>query len=241
MSKRSFTVVLGFALVAVLVSGGLVASNMGFKLNFPLLGPGDAVPAQEGATSVDGTNTIALPFNRQSGVDTAKALIDDMNADGVAIQNVQLFTRGNNALCTYTGAKGSPCSTNFSLTAGLGYRAKVSSGGNYIVVGSHDPGLSLTHLGPGSAVPAQEQGATSVDGTNTYAHPYHGTATTAKELLNQIGGNVQNVQLFTRGNNALCTYTGAKGSPCSTNFTLTPGVSIRLKVSADQPHTPAHF
>lgn len=131
MTKRSFTVVLGFALAAVLVSGGLVASNMGFKLNYPLLGPGDAVPGQEqdggATTSVDGTNRVSLPYNRQSGIDTAKALLDDLAADGVSAQSVTLSLRSTNGLCTYTGAKGSPCSTNFTLTPGTGISVKVGA------------------------------------------------------------------------------------------------------------------
>jgi hypothetical protein len=56
MRKRTFVLVMVCALAAVLATGGLLASNMGFKVNRTLNGAG-----ANGATV--GENHIALPFN----------------------------------------------------------------------------------------------------------------------------------------------------------------------------------
>ena len=53
MKKRVFLLA-ALGLAAVLVAGGLVASNMGFKVNHLMDGPG-------GNGSATGTNGLALP------------------------------------------------------------------------------------------------------------------------------------------------------------------------------------
>ena len=60
MTKRTYIGVLTVALAVVLAAGGLLASNMGFKLNYPLVQTAAGV-------SASGTSTIALPDNRQAG------------------------------------------------------------------------------------------------------------------------------------------------------------------------------
>ena len=58
MSKRNYVVV-AVAAAALLVAGGLFASNMGFKLNYVMDGPADN-------GSASGTQALALPFNQRS-------------------------------------------------------------------------------------------------------------------------------------------------------------------------------
>lgn len=235
MSKRRFIGVMAAVLAVATMAGGLIASNMGFKLNYTLIGQGQVTP--EGGTSANGTNELALPDNRQSGLVTAKDLLTDI---GVNAQNIQKLIRSNNSICTYTGAKGTPCTTNFTLTAGEGYRVKVGATNvSYIVVGSDNPAEIYTFIGQGQAVP---EGGVSANGTNTYAYQYHSVQNTAKDLLTEIGAGAQNIQKLIRSNNSICTYTGAKGTPCTTNFALTPGESYRVKVgAANVPYTPAHY
>ena len=119
MNKKVFVVVVGVAMACVMASG-LIASNMGFKLNYPL--------AATGAGSNSGTNVIALPFNRQTGIDTANALIGDIGLANV--QNVQQFLEATDGLETYTGRKGTPA-PNFNLVPGEAYFIRMGSTVSY--------------------------------------------------------------------------------------------------------------
>ena len=74
MRKRTIVAVSLITAAAVILAGGVLASNMGFKLNYPL-------KAASG-TSVAGNNMLALPYNRQVGIDTAKELFLDITAAG---------------------------------------------------------------------------------------------------------------------------------------------------------------
>jgi hypothetical protein len=55
------SVVLGLALAVLVAAGGLYASNMAFKLNYTLR-------AQAPGLSLNGSNTVALPFNQQTNL-----------------------------------------------------------------------------------------------------------------------------------------------------------------------------
>ena len=220
MNKKVFVVVVGVAMACVMASG-LIASNMGFKLNYPL--------AAVGAGSNSGTNVIALPFNRQSGIDTANALMNDMVLANVA--NVQRFLESTDGLETYTGRKGTPAA-DFPLVAGEGYFVRMNAPIDYIVVGSHDPSLSISLDGPGAG---------SNSGTNFFSAPYHTTSTTALDLMNDIGfASVQNIQRFLEATDGLETYTGRKGTPAP-NFNLVPGEAYFIRMGSTVSYTPSHF
>ena len=220
MNKKVFVVVVGVAMACVMASG-LIASNMGFKLNYPL--------AATGASSNSGTNVIALPFNRQSGIDTANALIGDVGLANVA--NVQRFLEATDGLETYTGRKGTPA-PDFPLAAGEGYFLRMNNPVDYIVVGSHDPSLAISLDGPGGG---------SQSGTNFFAVPYHTTSATAFDLMNDVGfASVLNIQRFLEATDGLETYTGRKGTPAA-NFNLVAGESYFVRMSSTVSYTPSHF
>src|SRR5262245_40927577 len=131
MTKRTWAV--GMVTVAVLAGGGvLLASNMGFKLNYQLL-------RQTAGTSANGTNTLAIPFNPQVGVISSKTLMDDIGSASVA--NVQRYIRATATFEVYTGRAGTP-NPNFTLATGEGYLVVMNTTTNYIVVGSHNPTAS---------------------------------------------------------------------------------------------------
>jgi hypothetical protein len=220
MNKKVFVVVVGVVMACVMASG-LIASNMGFKLNYPL--------TAVGAGSNSGTNVLALPFNRQSGVDTANALMNDMVLANVA--NVQRFLEATDTLETYTGRKGSPA-VDFGLVPGEAYYVRMNAPVDYIVVGSHDPSLSVS---------LDAAGAGSNSGTNFFAAPYHTTSLTAFDLMNDINfASVQNVQRFLEATDTLETYTGRKGTPAG-NFNLVPGEGYYVRMSSTVSYTPSHF
>jgi len=219
MTKRTYIGVLTVALAVVLAAGGLLASNMGFKLNYPL--------TAAGVGSISGTNTLALPDNRQAGVNSASALMNDITL--LNTTNVQKFLEASDGLQVYTGRKGS--GPDFALATGEGYFIRMATTTNYIVVGSHDPAFAnaLNAAGGGSA-----------SGTNLFSYPYHSTATAASALMNDIGlANVNNVQKFLKASDGLQVYTGRKGS--GADFALVPGEAYFIRMNTTVNYIPSHY
>ena len=215
-NQRRLTALIVVALAAILVTGGLVASNMGFKLNYPL-------KKAAGGVSKSGTQTIGLPYNRQVGIDTAKDLFADITASGIGVQNIQRFDilTDQNSLYVVGGA-------NFALDKAAGYLVKVGTNGDYIIVGSHDPSFTVNLKAAAGGV--------SKSGTQRYAHPYHGVAATAKELFQELSPEVQNIQRFDSltDQNQLYVIGGA-------DFPIVPGQSYLVKVGANKSFIPAHY
>jgi hypothetical protein len=224
MNKRS-VLILAVGVTALLVAGGLFASNMGFKLNYTLSGTG---------SSASGTNTLGLPFFRQTGLDDSLQLIQDIEQGNAAlVTNVQRFLKASDGFELYDGT--TPGTTPFPLAAAEGYFVKMGAANvNYIVVGSHDPGLTVTLNGTGS----------SASGTNFYSYPYHSTAANAEQLIADIEqGNpalVTNVQRFLKASDGFELYDGT--TPGTTPFALTPGEAYFIKVgAADVAYVPSHY
>ena len=219
MTKKTFFGAMAVVTAVALTGSALIASNMGFKLNYTL--------SQLGAGSNSGTNTLALPDNRQTGLADAKNLMDDIGFANVS--NVQKFLKATDTLQVYTGRKNG--GTAFPLTSGEAVFVKMATTVNYIVVGSDDPALaySLTQLGGGSN-----------SGTNFFAYNYHQTATDAKALMDDIGfANVSNVQKFLKATDTLQVYTGRKNG--GTAFALTPGEGYFVKMATTVNYTPSHY
>ena len=222
MSKRTFTV--GVLVVAALLAvGGLFASNMGFKVNFPMLAGSDA-------GSLNGTNLLALPFNRQTGLTTAKSLIDDIGSANVI--SVSRLIESTNAFEVYDGTLVTP-DPDFPLATGEGYIVRLAANVNYIVVGSHDPSFPVDM---DSAVELD-----SLNGTNFYSYPYHSTATTSKGLIDDIGSaNVISISRHIRLTNAFEVYDGTLVTP-DPDFALAPGEAYLVRMGTTTPYTPSHF
>lgn len=231
MRKRIAIIGVVVAALAVVLAGGLLASNMGFKLNYPLVAAGQPVPetvAGGDGLSQDGTNDLSLPDFPQAGLVTANDLRLDIGSP--ANGGISKLLRDNNGLQTYTGAGTRP---NFSLVAGEGYRIRVTgtSNVNYIVVGSHNPALPHVLIAAGNAVPETVAGGDglSQDGTNAYNYPYHSVSATANDLRLEIGAAANGgISKLLRDNNGLQTYTGAGTRP---NFNLVPGASYRIRIT----------
>jgi hypothetical protein len=223
MTKKTFFGAMAVVTAAALTGTALVASNMGFKLNYAL---------NQGGTggSLSGQRTLALPDNRQTGLVDAKNLMDDIGS--VNTTNVQRWLIGSDVFAQYTGRKTLP-STPFNMVSGEGILVKMLTTVNYIVVGSDDPSLvyQMKALGTGG----------SLSGQNLYAYNYHQTATDAKSLMDDIGSaNVTNVQRWLVGSDVFQQYTGRKTLP-STSFTLTPGEAYLIKMLTTVNYTPSHY
>lgn len=230
MSKRTFWLAL-VSCAALLVAGGLFASNMGFKLNYQLTGPG--------AFPVNGTNTISLPYNQQSGLLSAEDLGNDVggfNAGGGGpVLQVAKYIKATDGIQSYTGGTGTD--PDFGLDPGVGYRIQVNTDTSYIIVGSHKPGFAVALTGPG---------AFPVNGSNDYSYPYHSTSTTSQELGNDVGGfsaggggPVLQVAKYVKSTDGLQSYTGGTGT--DPDFALIAGEAYVIQVNTDVNYVPSHF
>jgi hypothetical protein len=102
---------------------------------------------------------------------------------------------------------------------------------NYLIGGSSDPSvvLQLDAPGPGSR-----------SGTNFIALPYHSTANSASQLLQDIGlANVANVQRFVAATDSIQAYTGRKGSP--PDFPIVPTECYFVKMNTTTSYIPSHW
>jgi hypothetical protein len=248
MSKRKYVAV-AVGAIALLVAGGLFASNMGFKLNFVLQGPDGctgplgAAPCVDGQ-SVTGEQQIALPYHQQTSLVNASDLRVDV---GAPFASVTKFLKATGGVQGYTGAAAIDCNPatlgncDFALVPGEGYKLQVSSDLQYIIVGSHDPGLVIDLL---TAAPG-----ISANGETLFAYAYHQTASTASELLVELGGtaSVSSISKFLRYNNAPQGYTGASVVDCNPatlgncDFDLVPGESYKIQTNVDIAYTPSHY
>jgi hypothetical protein len=227
MTKRSFFGAAAVVAAVALTGSALVASNMGFKLNYSLDQTGAPVP---GGTSKFGINTLALPDNRQSGLNTSIDLMNDIGFAGTA--NIQRFVEASDGLEVYTGRKGSP-NVNFALATGDAYFVTMTTTTPYIVVGSDDPAITY-------ALNAIQAGV-SKSGTNFYAYNYHQTAATSIALMNDIGfTSTANIQRYIENSNGLEVYTGRKGSP-NVDFPLVPGEGYFVVMTSTVNYAPSHY
>jgi hypothetical protein len=211
--KRSLTALFVVAVAVVVLAGGLMASNMGFKLNRALVAAGGG--------SNSGTQLLALPYNRQVGIDTASALFGDMG--GANVQNIARYNTQTDAYQVYTFGQ-----TDFPLAAGAGLQVKMGQNLNYIIVGSHDPS---------AVIQLEAAGPASNSGTNLYAPPYHSTSSTASALFAELGAaNVQNIARYNTATDAFQVYTF--GQP---DFALVPGESYQVKMGSTLAFSPSHY
>jgi hypothetical protein len=218
--------VIAFGLLAILAVGGLFASNMGFKLNYPLNATGTG-------GSLSGNNVLALPFNQQTNLVNAFDLIQDINATppaGSKVVQVGDWTKSTNSFALYNGTAG----VAFALVPGTGYLVQVNTNVNYIVVGSHDPGLVVALDAAGTNG--------SLSGNNIYGYPYHSVSNDAFELIQEINaaaGAAAVVQVgnWTKSTNSFALYNGTAGVA----FPLVPGAAYLVQVNQNVTLIPDHY
>ena len=229
MSKKNVFVVVALAVCVLATAGGLLASNMGFKLNYALTGPAGV----GGAGS--GKQLLSLPYFRQTGINDANQLMLDIGGGVVTpVTNAVKYNKTNDSLIVYTGRMGA--GAPFALAAGEGYLVQMASNVNYIVVGAHDPGLSIALTGPSGV-----GGAGS--GKQLLAPTYNITATNAFTLMTDIGGGVvtpvTNVVKYNKTNDSLIVYTGRMGAGAP--FALAPGEAYLVQMATNVGYIPSHY
>jgi len=225
MSKRTYIGATMVGLAVLLTASALVASNMGFKLNYTL-------NQTTGGVSKTGNNVLALPDNRQTGMNTAKNLIDDIGF--LSVTQIQRFVKSTDAFVSYTARAPQTAAADFALVAGDGYFVKMKTNTSYIVVGSDEPALAYTLN--------QTAGGVSKTGNNFYAYNYHQTAGTAKGLIDDIGFlSVTQIQRFVKSTDAFVSYTGRAPQTAAADFTLNPGEAYFVKMKTTTAYTPSHY
>lgn len=157
-------------------------------------------------------NWVSLPYYN-SYTDAGSIFSDVPNCT-----QVSRWDTTTGAFQTWNGSRG----TNFTVDEGEAYLVKVSSASNWIVVGSHDPSFALS-LQAGGAY-------------NWVSVPYHTTATDAGTLFSQIP-NCSQVSRWDTASGSFQTWNGSRG----TNFGLTAGEGLLVKVSTASSWTPAHY
>ena len=216
-NQRRSIALIALALAAIVATGGLVASNIGFKLTYSL-------KAAQVGVSKSGTQGIGLPYNRQVGIDTAADLFSDITASGIVVQNIQRFDRKTDQNQVYAAGGGA----NFALNKAEGYLIKVGSSGSYVITGTHDPSFVVKLFAAAPGV--------SKSGTQRYAHPYHAVSATAGELFAELSPYVQNIQRYDSVTDQHAVYFVG-----GINFALVPGQSYLVKVAVDTSFVPGHF
>lgn len=197
----------------LLVTGAVMASNMGFKW----------VPNMVQADP--NLYSISLPYN--GTYSTAQQLCADIPGSHGA-ECIRVAPNGN--VSTWFGPAFGSFGTNFAVVAGEGYLVSVDAGPvtNWAVVGSHNPTFVKQFL---------------LADPNLYltSIPYHTTATNAFQLAGQIGANCGQV-VFRAPNGNVSTWFGPAFGSFGTNFTVHIGESYFISVSpAPVSWTPAHY
>jgi hypothetical protein len=194
--KRNVLLVL--AAVAVLAIGSAaIASNMGFKISIPL--------------TAGYNNYVSLPYYNSYTTDNS------MYSDITACTGVHRFNNATGGWQDYLGGR----TSLFNITAGEAYVVTVSSSGNWIVVGSHNPSLALT---------------LTAGYNNHVSVPYHTTATNDNALYSQITG-CTGIHRYNNATGGWQDYLGGRTSL----FNITAGEGYVITVSSTTSWTPAHY
>ncbi len=227
MSKRTFIGVMVVALVVVLAAGGVLASNMGFKLNYTLT-------KAAGGVSKSGNITLGMPDNLQSGMTVAADLFNDIGGKtAIGAAGLQQFLKITDTYQSYNGR--ATTGPNFTLNKGEGYLVQMANDVSYIIVGSHDP--SFAHPLKKAA------GGVSKSGNEFFSMPYNFTGTLAADLFNDVGGKTAigaaGVQQFLKVSDTYQSYNGR--ATTGPNFTLVPGEAYLIQMANDVNYIPSHY
>ena len=229
-SRMSLAVVLVAA--TLLVAGGVaVASNTGFKINKPLV-------VVVGNTQV-GNNWTSIPYFNPYGnggaLCTQLGLASTGGTRAILLKIDPVTGAALSATCGTAGA------TSFTWAQGQGVRIRNQGTGapsSAIIVGSHNPAISLT-------VPGAIAG-NAVASNFWFAVPYHTTAITAADLcasvgLASAGGSRGSVGRLNASTGAFTTANC--GTAGASSLTLVLGEAVRLRNIVGVPVTfvPAHF
>jgi hypothetical protein len=241
ISRPIMAVVVVSALILA-VSGLSIASNMGFKLNKALVFAGGGHI---------GDNWTSLPFNNPYcggaapfacspvGSCCAGQVCAQLGLTGTGTSRATIQTLNETTGAFAQGTCGAATANSQTLIPGKGISIRqpnvVGAPTSAIIVGSHNPNLSLT-------IPVAGGGNI---GNFWFSVPYHTTAVTAQDLCNQIGmtstGALRGIAV--RLNATTGAFTQAScGTPGAGALNLVLGEQIQLRhPTVAKTFIPAHF
>jgi hypothetical protein len=234
MFKQNSRLTLAVVLVAatMLVAGSVaVASNTGFKINKPL-------PVTSAANPNIGNSWVSIPYFHP--YTNGNVLCQQLGLRSAPLQVPAAALTKVDPITGVATTVNCGSAAAFTWLPGQGVRIRNTAGAgaptSAIIVGSHNPALTLT-LPDTSA-------ANGNIGNFWFAVPYHTTAVTAQDICNQVG-------MFSTGvrgsvlspNAALGTGTPANcGTAQATGLVLELGAAVRLRDSNGPfSFVPAHF
>jgi hypothetical protein len=238
-SMRPTVAVLVAAILIVAAGGAAVASNMGFKMNKPLVRVGDAPNA-----FFTGIQYVSIPFHNPYGTINGFCLQTGLVSTGLTRTRIQAFnyTAPNQTLtCNCGNPAVAACAQALIPGKMLEIRqpsASVAGSANsMIIVGSHNSSIQIP----------------VVELENVfYSVPFHTTAVTALDLCNQIGlsstginrGTVERLKPnYVPPEGPFQTYACGTAGP----FNLVLGEGVRIRQANNQAgiqtfsFNPAHY
>lgn len=224
--KSRLTLAVVLVAATMLVAGGVaVASNTGFKINRPLV--------VAGAGQI-GNNWVSIPYFNPYG--NGNSLCTQLGLVSTGITRAALL-KTDPATGVSVSANCGNAGT-FTWNAGQGVRVRNAGTGaptSAIIVGSHNPALTLT-------IP--KSGAGNI-GSFWFAVPYHTTAVSAADLCASIGMTSSGITRASVGrlNATTGAFTSAScGTAAASTLTLVLGEAVRLREpNATINFVPAHF
>lgn len=221
--KSHFTLAVVLVAAAMLVAGGVVtASNTGFKINKPLSAPG---------TGQVGNNWTSIPYFNPYG--NGANLCAQLGLVSTGITRANLLKQNASDGTAPSANCGTTQANTFTWDQGQGVRIRNAGTGapaSAIIVGSHNPALSLT-------IP--DSGVGNI-GSFWFAVPYHTTAITAADLCTSVGLTSTGVARGSIGrlNATTGAFTSANcGQAAASSLTLVLGEAVRLR----EPNGPISF
>jgi hypothetical protein len=202
----------------LLVGSSIFASNMGFKLVYPLKAFNTGVH--------DGNNWVSVPyFNSFATQDAAGIWADLISSNRLRVIR---YNPVNSTFQRWSG--GGAGQTNFPIAVGESYNALVTADANWTIVGSHDNAFAkpLTAFNTGVH-----------DGNNYTSLPYHTNKTTANGVWGELPAQRLRILRYNPVNSTFQRWSG--GGAGQTDFAITIGESYIVLVTADTTWTPAHY
>jgi hypothetical protein len=218
----------------VIAGSVAIASNTGFKINkgLRLLQPTD--------TGQKGNNWLSIPYFNPYNNGTDFCTQTGLRSAGVG--NSTFLAKADPITGNLTSVN---CASagGFTLAPGLGLRVRpaaivggIANPNSIIIVGSHNPSLSLT-------LPKRGTGQA---GLLWFSVPYHTTAVTAADLCASIGMTSTGL---TKGSvsrldpNSGNTTVGSCGTASATTLVLNLGEAVALSepIQASITFVPSHF
>jgi len=233
--KSHLNLALVLVAATIVIAGSVaIASNTGFKINKGLR------LVQTTDTGQKGSNWVSIPYfnpyNNGTDFCTQTGLRSAIAGNTTQISRLDPVTGSTtSANCFSAGG--------FTITPGLGLKIRpaaivggVANPSSIIIVGSHNPSLSLTIA----------KGGAGQVGNFWFSVPYHTTAVTAADLCASIGltstGLTNKAVIGRLDPNSGSTTTGTCGTSSATNLILNLGEAVSLRdVNAPITFVPAHF